>query len=124
MGKGHAAVGGYPMLADWGFIDPECWTSTRGSAARSAIIPTCASCRAIDFSSGSIGHSLSVGLGMALGGRLQGRDFNVFVLLGDGEMQEGQVWEAALSAADQRAGQLDRHRRPQRLLARRARSTT
>lgn len=53
----------------------------------------------VDFSSGSIGHALSNGAGMALGGRMSQRDFNVFVMLGDGEMQEGQVWEAALFAA-------------------------
>ena len=60
----------------------------------------------VDFSSGSIGHALSGGLGMALGARMQGRDFNVYVMLGDGEMQEGQVWEAAISAAHHRARNL------------------
>ena len=53
----------------------------------------------VDFSSGSIGHALSNGVGMALGGRMQDQKFDVFVMLGDGEMQEGQVWEAAISAA-------------------------
>jgi len=60
----------------------------------------------IDFSSGSIGHALSGGLGMALGARLLKRDFNVYVMLGDGEMQEGQVWEAAISAAHHRVRNL------------------
>ena len=60
----------------------------------------------IDFSSGSLGHALSAGLGMALGGRLQGLDFRVFVLLGDGELHEGQVWEAAMSAAHHKATNL------------------
>lgn len=60
----------------------------------------------IDFSSGSLGHALSAGLGMVLAGRLQGLDFNVFVLLGDGELHEGQVWEAALAAAHHRATNL------------------
>ncbi len=73
----------------------------------------------IDFSSGSLGHALSAGLGMALGGRLQGRDFSVFVLLGDGELHEGQVWEAAMSAAHHQRAQPDRDRRPERVLARR-----
>jgi len=53
----------------------------------------------VDFSSGSIGHALSAGVGMAIGGRLDNLDFMTFVMTGDGEMQEGQVWEAALSAA-------------------------
>lgn len=49
----------------------------------------------VDFSSGSIGHALSNGAGIALGGKMLGKNFMTFVMLGDGEMQEGQVWEAA-----------------------------
>jgi transketolase len=60
----------------------------------------------IDFSSGSIGHNLSVGVGMALSGRLRHSDHRVFALLGDGEMHEGQVWEAAMSASHFRLGSL------------------
>ena len=60
----------------------------------------------VDFSSGSIGHALSNGAGMAVGARLGQRDFRVFVMLGDGEMQEGQVWEAALFAAHHRLSNL------------------
>jgi transketolase len=60
----------------------------------------------IDFSSGSIGHALSNGAGMAMGGRMRGGAFNVFVILGDGEMQEGQVWEAALFAAHHKLSRL------------------
>jgi transketolase len=60
----------------------------------------------IDFSSGSLGHALSAGLGMALAARMQARENRVFVLLGDGEQHEGQVWEAALCASHHRAGNL------------------
>jgi transketolase len=60
----------------------------------------------VDFSSGSIGHALSGALGMVLGGRMQKQEFDVYVLLGDGEMQEGQVWAAALSAAHHKARNL------------------
>jgi transketolase len=60
----------------------------------------------VDFSSGSIGHALSNGAGMALGGRIDGRDFATFVMLGDGEMQEGQVWEAAQFAAHHKLSRL------------------
>ena len=60
----------------------------------------------VDFSSGSIGHALSDGVGMVLGAPHAEQDFNVYVLLGDGEMQEGQVWEAALSAANHRLSNL------------------
>ena len=60
----------------------------------------------IDFSSGSLGHAVPPGLGMALGSRISGSQFNVFVLLGDGEMHEGQVWEAAMSVAHYRTSKL------------------
>jgi transketolase len=60
----------------------------------------------IDFSSGSLGHGLSVGVGMALAARVTGRSYRVYVLLGDGELDEGQVWEAAMSAAHFRLGNL------------------
>ena len=60
----------------------------------------------IDFSSGSLGHNLSVGVGMALGARLTGRDYRTFVLTGDGELQEGQVWEAAMAASHYKLGNL------------------
>jgi len=60
----------------------------------------------IDFSSGSLGHGLSVAVGMALSARMQKRDSRVFCILGDGELSEGQVWEAAMSAAHFRLGSL------------------
>ncbi|MFN6961789.1 MAG: transketolase, partial [Rhodocyclaceae bacterium] len=60
----------------------------------------------IDFSSGSIGHALSAGCGMALAGRMLGKDFCTYVMIGDGELQEGQVWEAALFGAHNRLGKL------------------
>jgi transketolase len=106
LGKGHVAVGLYPILADWGFLDPALLDGyTRlgnplGDHPDMRIVP------GADFSSGSLGHNISVGLGMALGARLRDQDFRVFVLLGDGEMHEGQVWEAAMSAAHHQAGNL------------------
>ena len=60
----------------------------------------------IDFSSGSLGHNLSVATGIAYAGRLSGRDYRTFVLTGDGELQEGQVWEAAMAASHYRLGNL------------------
>jgi transketolase len=60
----------------------------------------------IDVSSGSLGHNLSVGVGMALAARVRGRDYRTFVLTGDGELQEGQVWEAAMAASHHRLGNL------------------
>jgi transketolase len=98
-GKGHAAATLYPLLADWDFFDGgELDQYTRlGNAFGDH--PDMTRIPGIDFSSGSLGHALSAGTGMALGSRLQNRDVNTFVLLGDGEIHEGQVWEAALSAA-------------------------
>ena len=99
LGKGHAAIGQYPILADLGYF-PKDWLdsytrlgSALGDHPDMNKVPGC------DFSSGSIGHNLSVGVGMALAARLQKRDFLVWVMLGDGELNEGQVWEAAMSAA-------------------------
>ncbi|MGH3732758.1 MAG: transketolase [Acidimicrobiales bacterium] len=98
LSKGHAAIGLYPILADLGYFDvAELETYTRlGSAFGDH--PDMRKVRGIDFSSGSLGHGLSIGVGMALGGRVQERDFHVFVMVGDAELNEGQVWEAAMSA--------------------------
>ncbi len=60
----------------------------------------------IDMTTGSLGHGLSIGLGMALDGKLRGKDYDVYVLLGDGEVNEGLVWEAAMAAAKYRTDNL------------------
>ena len=95
-----------PVLADQDFF-PRAWLDdyTRlGSPLGDH--PDMSKVPGVDFSSGSIGHALSNGAGMAVGARLGQRDFRVFVMLGDGEMQEGQVWEAALFAAHHRLSNL------------------
>jgi transketolase len=99
LGKGHAAIGQYPILADHGYFPAE-WldTYTRlGSALGDH--PDMNKVPGVDFSSGSIGHNLSVGVGMALAAKMRGQDYLTWVMLGDGELAEGQVWEAAMSAA-------------------------
>ncbi|KZY03554.1 MULTISPECIES: transketolase [unclassified Sulfitobacter] len=98
MSKGHAAIGLYPVLADLGYFDPsELDTYTRlGSPYGDH--PDMKKVRGLDFSSGSLGHGLSVGLGLALAARISGRDYRTYVLLGDGELSEGQIWEAANAA--------------------------
>lgn len=101
-GKGHAAATLYPLLADWGFFDPADLDDYTRLGSPFGDHPDMTRIPGIDFSSGSLGHALSTGTGIALGGRLQGRAFNTFVLLGDGELHEGQIWEAALSAAHHR----------------------
>jgi transketolase len=106
MGKGHAAVGLFPILADWDFFPASLLDGYTRLGNPLGDHPDVRKVPGIDFSSGSIGHALSGGLGMALGARIQGKAFNVYVMLGDGEMQEGQVWEAAMAAAHHRTRNL------------------
>ena len=99
MGKGHAAIGLYPVLADLGFF-PVGWLDeyTRfGSPLGDH--PDMKKVPGADFSSGSIGHNLSVSVGMALGLRRKGSPGRVVCLMGDGEQAEGQIWEAAIAGA-------------------------
>lgn len=105
-GKGHAAVAQYPILADYGFIPEDVLNGYTRIGNPLGDHPDMTRVPGVDFSSGSIGHALSAGLGMVLAGRLEGRDFHSFVIMGDGEQNEGQVWEAAMSAAHHRAGRL------------------
>lgn len=106
MGKGHAAVGLFPVLADLGCFPKDWLDAYTRLGSPLGDHPDMTKVPGVDFSSGSIGHALSNGAGMALGGRMDGLDFNVFVMLGDGEMQEGQVWEAALFAAHNKLSRL------------------
>ena len=98
MSKGHAAVGLYPVLADLGFypmsaLDDYTRVGSEFADHPKLSIPGC------DFGSGSLGHGLSVTAGMALAGRRTGHDFRVHCMLGDGELNEGQIWEAAMAAS-------------------------
>ncbi|MCV7284675.1 transketolase [Mycolicibacterium wolinskyi] len=105
-GKGHAAATLYPLLADWDFFPAaELDEYTRlGNAFGDH--PDMTRIPGIDFSSGSLGHALSTGTGIALGTRMQKLPSNVYVLLGDGELHEGQIWEAALAAAHHKVSNL------------------
>jgi len=106
LGKGHVATGLWPVLADLGFY-PRDWLKQFGKVGSPLNDhPNMRLAPGIDFSSGSLGHNLSVGTGMALAGRLSGRDYRTFVLTGDGELQEGQVWEAAMAASHYKLGNL------------------
>lgn len=99
LGKGHAAIGLYPVLADLGFF-PKAWLDTY-SRLHSPLgdHPDLKKVPGADFSSGSIGHNLSVSVGMALGLRLRKSPGRVICMMGDGEQTEGQIWEAAISGA-------------------------
>jgi transketolase len=104
LGKGHVAVGLWPVLADLGYF-PEEWLDGFGQLGSPLNDhPNMRTVPGVDFSSGSLGHNLSVGVGMGLAARVQRREHRTFVLTGDGELQEGQVWEAAMAASHHRLG--------------------
>lgn len=106
LSKGHAAIGLYPVLADVGFYDPALLDNYTRLHSRFGDHPDMRKIPGIDFSSGSLGHGLSTTLGMTLAARVQGRPYRSYVILGDGELCEGQVWEAAMAAGHYRAGSL------------------
>jgi transketolase len=95
LSKGHACSALYPILADLGFFDHEHLTTFTRLGSILGDHPDMRKIPGVDFSSGSLGHGLSIGAGMAEALRLAGADSKVAVLLGDGELNEGQVWEAA-----------------------------
>ena len=100
------ATGLWPVLADLGFYDKTLLKQFGKVGSPLNDHPNMKLAPGIDFSSGSLGHNLTVGTGMALAGRLSGRDYRTFVLTGDGELQEGQVWEAAMAASHYKLGNL------------------
>ncbi len=104
--KGHCAPAIYAALALKGIIAASDLDGLRQTGSCLQGHPCMNSVPGIDISTGSLGHGLSVGLGMALGARLTGRSFHTYVLLGDGELDEGQNWEAAMAAAKYRMSNL------------------
>jgi transketolase len=105
LSKGHAAAALYATLAERGFFPIELLKTYAkdGTHLPEQMSPGCVP--GVEAATGSLGHGLSLGLGMALAGRIQHRDYRVWVVLSDGECNEGSVWEAALFGAAQ---QLDR----------------
>jgi transketolase len=99
LSKGHAAPILYAALAERGYFPGEELATLRtlGSCLQGHCDMTAT--RGVEMSSGSLGQGLSFGIGIALAGRLDARDYRVYVLLGDGECDEGQVWEAAMASA-------------------------
>jgi transketolase len=106
LGKGHAAVALYPLLAGLDYFPSADLDGYASLGSPFGDHPDMRRIPGIDFSSGSLGHALSAGLGMALAAAVTGHDYNVYALLGDGELHEGQVWEAALAAAHHRTRNL------------------
>jgi transketolase len=104
--KGHCAPSIYAALVLRGVIAPETLADLRQTGCILQGHPCMKTVPGIDISTGSLGHGLSLGLGMALGARLKKKDFHVYVLLGDGELNEGQNWEAAMAASKYRLSNL------------------
>ena len=106
LSKGHASPGMYAILAEMGFISKEELESYRvlGGICQGHVDMKW--CPGVDFSAGSLGMGLSFGMGCAIAGRLSGSERNIFVMLGDGEIQEGSIWEAAMAAKHHELGNL------------------
>ena len=99
LSKGHTAPGLYAALAEKGFFPKEDLVTLRHTGSYLQGHPDMKCIPGVDMSSGSLGQGVSAAVGMALAAKLSGDDYRVYTLLGDGEIQEGQVWEAAMLAA-------------------------
>ena len=106
LSKGHASPGMYAILAEMNFISKQDLESYRvlGGVCQGHVDMKW--CPGVDFSAGSLGMGLSFGMGCAIAGRLSNSERNVYVMLGDGEIQEGSVWEAAMAAKHHELGNL------------------
>ena len=98
LSKGHTAPGLYAALANRGYFPVEDLTTLRKLGSYLQGHPDMKHIPGVDMSSGSLGQGISAAVGMALGAKMDNKDFRVYTLLGDGEIQEGQVWEAAMFA--------------------------
>jgi transketolase len=106
LSKGHGCLGLFTVLADHGYFSISelqgfcSFESNLGGHPERATLP------GIEFSTGALGHGLSVGIGMAMASRLRNEKWRTFVLLGDGELNEGSVWEGAMHASQHQLGAL------------------
>ena len=98
LSKGHTAPGLYATLAERGFFPKEDLVTLRQIGSHLQGHPCMQHTPGLDMSSGSLGQGISAAVGMALAGKIDKKDYRVYTLLGDGEIQEGQVWEAAMFA--------------------------
>ena len=106
LSKGHGALGLYPVLADVGYFSEELFSTFHLLDSPFGWHPDMKKLLGIEMSTGSLGHGLSVAIGVALSARLEGAEWRTYCLLGDGELDEGTVWEAAMSAAHYKLGNL------------------
>ena len=100
LSKGHTAPGYYAALANRGYFPVEELKTLRQIGSRLQGHPDMKGIPGVDMSSGSLGQGISCAVGMAEAGKLMGKDYRVYTLLGDGEIEEGQVWEAAMFAGN------------------------
>lgn len=98
LSKGHTAPGLYSTLANRGYFPVEELLTLRHVGSRLQGHPCMQETPGVDMSSGSLGQGLSAAVGMALAAKMDGKDYRTYALLGDGEIQEGQIWEAAMFA--------------------------
>ncbi|MFC1629041.1 transketolase [Gemmatimonadota bacterium] len=114
LSKGHSSVALYSVMSLRGFFDRETLLTFRQDMSHLGGHPDMLKVPGVEMSTGSLGHGLSVGVGIALANKLDDRQQKVFVLMGDGETQEGSIWEAAMSAShfklDNLVGIVDRNR--------------
>ena len=99
LSKGHACPVWYAALAERGYFDKSHLGTLRRLNSILQGHPDMHKTPGIDMTAGSLGHGLSAGVGMALSGKLRKKDYHVWIVIGDGESQEGSIWEAAMSAA-------------------------
>ena len=106
LSKGHAAPGYYAALANRGYFPVEDLKTLRHVGSYLQGHPDMKHIPGVDMSTGSLGQGISAAVGMAISAKLSGDDYRVYTLLGDGEIQEGQVWEAAMLAAHRKLDNL------------------
>jgi transketolase len=99
LSKGHSCIALYAVMAERGYLPVSELVTYDAIDSRLQGHPDMTKLPGLDMSTGSLGQGLSPGVGMALGAKLRGKDFTTYVMLGDGETQEGQVWEAAFVAS-------------------------
>lgn len=99
LSKGHAAPGLYVILAEAGYFDPDLLMTLRQIGSPLEGHPNMRVLDGLEASTGSLGQGLSIGIGHALAARLDDRNYRVYVMIGDGEADEGQMWEASMTAA-------------------------
>lgn len=106
LSKGHCAPGLYAVLAQRGYFKEEELSKLRHIGAMLQGHPDMKGTPGVDMSSGSLGQGISAAVGMAMAGKLDGKNYRVYTLLGDGESEEGQVWEAAMFAGHKKLDNL------------------